>query len=137
MDKGLTLQKWVLINWQKIPQMPKNVSAQIVKFSMKKDFIGRLQSVVQTQVLCFYNQFPRKLTFLRPQILKYVFKEIWHVQCATLKVLVNLCPVLSEFFTNTFDILAKIVNEYQIQFYFFPILSFQTCWSKVNLFNQK
>ena len=30
MDKGLTVPKWVLINWPKIPQMPKNLSAQIV-----------------------------------------------------------------------------------------------------------
>ena len=30
MDKGLTLPKWVLINWPKIPQMPQNVSAQLV-----------------------------------------------------------------------------------------------------------
>ena len=30
MDKGLTVPKWVLINWLKIPQMPQNLSAQIV-----------------------------------------------------------------------------------------------------------
>ena len=30
MDKGLTVQKWVLINWPNIPQMPQNLSAQIV-----------------------------------------------------------------------------------------------------------
>jgi hypothetical protein len=30
MDKGLTLPKWVLIVWQKIPQMPQNLSAQFV-----------------------------------------------------------------------------------------------------------
>ena len=30
MDKGLTVPKWVLINWSKIPQIPKNLSAQIV-----------------------------------------------------------------------------------------------------------
>ena len=30
MDKGLTGPKWVLINRLKIPQMPQNVSAQIV-----------------------------------------------------------------------------------------------------------
>ena len=30
MDKGLTVTKWVLINWPKIPQMPKNLCAQIV-----------------------------------------------------------------------------------------------------------
>ena len=30
MDKGLTVPKWVLINWPKIPQMPQNLSAQIV-----------------------------------------------------------------------------------------------------------
>ena len=39
MDKGLTVPKWVLINWQ----MPQNLSAQAQTFgiSMKKGFIGR------------------------------------------------------------------------------------------------
>ena len=30
MDKGLTLPKWVLIVWPRIPQMPQNLSAQFV-----------------------------------------------------------------------------------------------------------
>ena len=30
MDKGLTVSKWVLINLPKVPQMPQNLSAQIV-----------------------------------------------------------------------------------------------------------
>ena len=30
MDKGHTVTKWVLISWPKIPQMPQNLSAQIV-----------------------------------------------------------------------------------------------------------
>jgi hypothetical protein len=30
MGKELTVPKWVLINWPKIPQMPQNLSAQIV-----------------------------------------------------------------------------------------------------------
>jgi hypothetical protein len=30
MDKGFTVPKWVLINRPKIPQMPKNLSSQIV-----------------------------------------------------------------------------------------------------------
>jgi hypothetical protein len=30
MDKGLTVPNWVLMNWPKIPQMPQNLSAQIV-----------------------------------------------------------------------------------------------------------
>ena len=29
-DKGLTVPKWVLIVWSKIPQMPQNSSAQFV-----------------------------------------------------------------------------------------------------------
>ena len=33
MDKGLTVPKWVLINLPKIPQMPQNLSAQIVCLS--------------------------------------------------------------------------------------------------------
>ena len=35
MDKGLTVPKWVLITWPKIPQMPQNLSAQIVCASPK------------------------------------------------------------------------------------------------------
>ena len=39
MDKGLTVTKWMLINWLKIPQMPQNLYAQIVCPSRKvKDF---------------------------------------------------------------------------------------------------
>ena len=30
MDKGLTVPKWVLIVWPKIPQMPQNLFAQFV-----------------------------------------------------------------------------------------------------------
>ena len=30
MDNGLTVPKWVLIVWPKIPQMPQNLSAQFV-----------------------------------------------------------------------------------------------------------
>jgi hypothetical protein len=41
MDKGLTVTKWVLLVWLKIPQMPQNLSAQVQKFWLKKDFIGR------------------------------------------------------------------------------------------------
>ena len=35
MDKGLTVPKWELINWPKIPQMPAKISAQIVGPSPK------------------------------------------------------------------------------------------------------
>ena len=39
MDKGLTVPKWVPINRSKIPQMPQNLSAQIVCPSTKvQDF---------------------------------------------------------------------------------------------------
>ena len=48
MDKELTVPKWMLINWPKIPQMPQNVSAQKLSaqaqrfgISMKKGIIGR------------------------------------------------------------------------------------------------
>ena len=46
MDNELTVPKWVLINWQKIPKMPQNVPTQIVCQSPKiwdfhkKGFIG-------------------------------------------------------------------------------------------------
>ena len=35
MDRGITVLKWVLINWPKITQLPQNVSAQIVCQSPK------------------------------------------------------------------------------------------------------
>ena len=35
MDNELTVPKWVLINWQKIPKMPQNVPTQIVCQSPK------------------------------------------------------------------------------------------------------
>ena len=35
MDKGLTVPKWVLIVWLKMPQMPQNLSAQFVFLSPK------------------------------------------------------------------------------------------------------
>ena len=35
MDKGLTVSKWVLIVWPKIPQMPQNLSAQFDCPSLK------------------------------------------------------------------------------------------------------
>jgi hypothetical protein len=45
MDKGLTVPKWVLIVWPKIPQMPQNLSSQIVCLSSKFDFDGKKASV--------------------------------------------------------------------------------------------
>ena len=42
MDKGLTVPKWVLIVWPKIPQMPQNLYAQFVCPSPKVwDFIEK------------------------------------------------------------------------------------------------
>ena len=35
LDKGLTVPKWVLINWPKIPQWPQNLFAHIVCLSPK------------------------------------------------------------------------------------------------------
>ena len=47
LDKAFTVLKWVLINRPKIPQMPQNLSAQIVcpspkvwDFDEKKDLFG-------------------------------------------------------------------------------------------------
>ena len=42
MDKGLTVPKWVLIVWPKIPQMPQNLSGQFSCPSPKVlDFIEK------------------------------------------------------------------------------------------------
>ena len=58
MDKGLTVPKWVLIVWPKVPQMPQNLSAQFVCPSPKAlDFNEkRLHwvSVVRGNTTCYY-----------------------------------------------------------------------------------
>ena len=58
MDKGLTAPKWVLIVWPKIPQMPKNLSAQFVCPSPKiLDFNEKSlnwASVVRVCKCCMY-----------------------------------------------------------------------------------
>ena len=58
MDKGLTVLKWVLINRPKIPQMPQNLSAQIVCSSPKVWYFDEKRlhwvSVVRaTRQLCY------------------------------------------------------------------------------------
>ena len=51
MDKGLTVPKWVLIFWPKIPQIPQNLFSRSVQLAqkfgilLKKGFFGRPQSV--------------------------------------------------------------------------------------------
>ena len=69
MDKGLTVPKWVLIVWPKIPQMPQNLSAQFVCPSPKVlDFNEKRlhwASVVREQEHCTIEQ----LTELLPVLL--------------------------------------------------------------------
>ena len=58
-----TVPKWVLINWPKIPQMPHNLSAQIVCPSPKIwdfDEKKRPQSVAQSVELSVWNMTWRK-----------------------------------------------------------------------------
>ena len=66
MDKGLTVPKWVLIVWPKIPQMPQNLSAQFVCPSPKVlDFNEKRlhwASVVRAPMHAFIDQ---KASFLR------------------------------------------------------------------------
>jgi hypothetical protein len=46
MDNGLTVPKWVLIVWPKIPKMPQNLSAQFVCSSPKVlNFNGKKASL--------------------------------------------------------------------------------------------
>ena len=53
-DKGLTVPKWVLINQPKVPQMPQNLSAQIVCPSQKdQDFDEK--SLHWVSVVCDIN----------------------------------------------------------------------------------
>ena len=55
-DKGLTVSKWVLIVWPKIPQIPQNVSAQFVcQYTKVLDFNEKKlhwASVVRVQSQC-------------------------------------------------------------------------------------
>ena len=85
MDKGFTVPNWVLINWQKIPQMPQNLSAQFVcpypkisDFDEKKASLGvrnpwghgsyflatvsgdDRQQIVAGDIVCNMKQFSKK-----------------------------------------------------------------------------
>ena len=60
MDKGLTVPKWVLINWLKIPQMPQNLSVQIVCPNPKVwCFDGKRLKVLKT---CFPLNFKLEIS---------------------------------------------------------------------------
>ena len=82
MDKELTVPKWVLINWPKIPQMPQNLSAQFVCPSPKVWAFNKKRfhwaSVVreQSHAICIsrpLNQ-TRKLNNRYPPYLLSVYK---------------------------------------------------------------
>ena len=64
MEKGLTVPKWTLINWLEVPQMPQNLSAQMVCPSPKaRDFDEKRLywvSVVRGQ------KHPHEAVWLRP-----------------------------------------------------------------------
>jgi hypothetical protein len=74
MDKGLTVQKWVLIVWLKITQMPQNLSAQFVCPSPKVlDFNEKIfywKSVVRGPAVHFQDKQnaanARLLTAMKP-----------------------------------------------------------------------
>ena len=70
MDKGLTVQKWVLIVRQKIPQMPQNLSAQfacpspkVLDFDEKKASLG-----VRSPCLRRKKVFKARLLVFRPYL---------------------------------------------------------------------
>ena len=52
MDKGLTVSKWVLINQPKVPQMPQNLSAQIVYPSPKVLVFRRKKAPLDVRSPC-------------------------------------------------------------------------------------
>ena len=70
MDKRLTVPKWVLIVWPKIPQMPKTLSAQFVCHSPKVwDFNEKLlhwASVVRESMHTIFKN-EKKIILLEPQ----------------------------------------------------------------------
>ena len=53
MDKELTIQKWVLINQPKIPQMPQNLSAQFVCSSLKVWDFDKKKASLGNRCPCF------------------------------------------------------------------------------------
>ena len=63
MDKGFRVPKWLLIDWQEIPQMSQNLPSQFVhpraqKFGIhiaKKGFIGRPWSMINTKRLMKFS----------------------------------------------------------------------------------
>ena len=65
MDKGLTVPKWVLINLLKVPQMPQNLSAQIVCPRLKVWYFDKKglhwASVVRDLATCI----PRSINLVR------------------------------------------------------------------------
>ena len=76
MDKGLTVQKWVLTNWSKIPKMLQNLFTQIVHPSWKvwdfdeKRLFGA--SIVHAQKKKYSNlQVDRSLVFSPDQCQYY------------------------------------------------------------------
>ena len=72
MDKGLTVPKWVLIVWPKIPQMPQNLFAQFVCPSPKVlDFNGKRlhwASVVRAQCYAAMKETREKCNFSKETI---------------------------------------------------------------------
>ena len=73
MDKGLTVPKWVLINWPKIPHLPQNESAQIVcpspkvwDFDEKRLRLVSLVRVPKYGVMKLSFFFPSTLLLLQP-----------------------------------------------------------------------
>ena len=72
LDKELTVPKWVLISWPKIPQMTQNLSAQAQKFGIltKKRLFGA--SIVHAQKKKYSNlQVDRSLVFSPDQCQYY------------------------------------------------------------------
>ena len=55
-DKGLTVPKWVLIVWQKIPQMPQTLFAQFVCPSPKVLDFNEKRPHWTFVVRAYYNQ---------------------------------------------------------------------------------
>ena len=64
MDKGLVVPKWVLINGPKIPQMPQNLSAQIVFPSPKVWDFDEKRLHWASVVHGFIESFNHELLFL-------------------------------------------------------------------------
>ena len=88
LDKELPVPKWVLINQPKIPQMPQNLSAQIVCPSQKDwDFDKKKRASLGVRTPWWYSPFTRYFVVIIS--LFFLTKILFYVVFLTVDVIVE------------------------------------------------